>query len=124
VRSCTNVLSVGVGTKQVKGELTETWCVSVLVRAKRSPGVLPSGGVVPPDVDGIPTDVVESGELGPLMIDPKDKRDGYDFVTYRPLRGGIKRPAAVSRMDQTPTRPCVSSRPEGLCWRGGTPRPS
>ena len=84
------MVAVGVGTKQIAGSLTETWCVSVLVRAKHSPDALPAGGAVPSHVDGVPTDVVESGEFGALEIDPKDGFDGYDFVTYRPLRGGIK----------------------------------
>ncbi|HYR91490.1 MAG TPA: hypothetical protein VE422_45980 [Terriglobia bacterium] len=85
-----NVLSVGVGTKQIAGAATDTWCVSVSVRTKVSADQLPAAALIPSSIDGVPTDVTETGEIGPLMIDPKDGIDSYELNTYRPLRGGIK----------------------------------
>jgi hypothetical protein len=85
-----NVVSVGVGTNERRGSPTDDWCISVLVRVKRRPVDLPSDGMVPREIDGVPTDIVEVGDFGALFIDPKDKSECYDFATYRPLRGGVK----------------------------------
>jgi hypothetical protein len=58
-----NVVGVGRGYKVVKGRRTETMCVVVLVRHKVPSAALQAGGVVPKDVDGVETDVIEVGEL-------------------------------------------------------------
>ncbi|MGE0469549.1 MAG: hypothetical protein AB7L09_12285 [Nitrospira sp.] len=85
-----NVVSVGVGTKRIAGVATETWCVSVSVRAKLPADQLPASTTIPADIDGVPTDVTETGDFGTLMQDPKDGSESYELNTYRPLRGGIK----------------------------------
>jgi hypothetical protein len=85
-----NVVSVGVGTKRIAGAATETWCVSVSVRTKLSADQLPASAIIPADIDGVPTDVTETGDIRALIFDPKDRHESYELNTYRPLRGGIK----------------------------------
>jgi hypothetical protein len=85
-----NVVAVGVGTKYVAGRPTETWCISVAVSRKVSSGTLAAADRIPSEIDGVPTDVFESGEMQPTVTDPVDHLDCYDYTNYRPLRGGIK----------------------------------
>jgi hypothetical protein len=58
-----NVVGVGRGYKTVKGRKTDRMCVVVLVRRKVPSVALDAHAVVPKDVDGVETDVVEVGEL-------------------------------------------------------------
>ncbi len=85
-----NVVAVGVGTKYVAGSPTETWCISVSVSRKVSAATLAAADRIPAEIDGVPTDVFESGEMQPTATDPVDHLDCYDYTNYRPLRGGIK----------------------------------
>jgi hypothetical protein len=59
----TNVVGVGRGYKMVKGRKTDKMCVVVLVRRKVPGAALEPHALVPKDVDGVETDVVEVGEL-------------------------------------------------------------
>ncbi len=75
-----NVVGVGVGYK-VRGEgRTEILSVVALVRQKLPRAQLATGALVPRQVDGIPTDVIEVGELKPLQ-----SRLGR----WRPAPGGV-----------------------------------
>jgi hypothetical protein len=85
-----NVTGVGVGTKQIAGAHTESWCISVLVSKKVPASELAPAEQIPDQIDGVPTDVIEVGEMRGLDIDPVDHLETYDATTYRPLRGGIK----------------------------------
>ncbi|EEG78712.1 carboxypeptidase regulatory-like domain-containing protein [Dethiobacter alkaliphilus] len=58
-----NVVGVGIGHKVVAGVDTGTHCLTVLVEKKVSPQNLRSEDLVPPFINHVPTDVVESGLL-------------------------------------------------------------
>jgi hypothetical protein len=55
-----NVHAVGVGHKIVEGELTEALCVRLYVVQKLAASLLPENAILPSNIDGIPTDVIES----------------------------------------------------------------
>ena len=75
-----NVVGVGVGLKDTRSDKTDEICVKVLVTRKLSPEALLSGELVPKEVDGIRTDVVEVGDLRALQT-PKSR--------WRPAPGGV-----------------------------------
>lgn len=58
-----NVVGVALGTKQVKGEDTQTPCLTAFVAAKLDPAFLSKDQLVPKKVREIPTDVVETGYI-------------------------------------------------------------
>lgn len=60
---CTNVVGVGIGYKWVKGQPTPVRCVQVFVRKKLPVDALKPRDVVPPVLDGVPTDVTEVGDV-------------------------------------------------------------
>ncbi len=57
------VVSVGVGLRQRGGALTDEVCIVVMVRNKRALANLPPGEVLPVEIEGVPVDVQESGEI-------------------------------------------------------------
>jgi hypothetical protein len=62
-----NVVGVGVGYKESSGKQLDELCVSVLVRRKLPIEALPSSGLIPHDLEGVRTDVIEVGELRALQ---------------------------------------------------------
>jgi len=76
-----NVLACGVGFKIKGGQETGIPSVVVSVVRKQPPSVLPLSDLIPPLVDNVPTDVVETGPIVPLAID----RQGV----VRPVRPGV-----------------------------------
>jgi hypothetical protein len=64
--SLPNVVGVGVGFKEKGGEKTSRPAVVVMVRRKVPKSQLAPNHLVPEKVDGVPTDVVEVGDLKPL----------------------------------------------------------
>lgn len=58
-----NVVGVGVGFKSVQGERSRIPAIVVMVSKKFPPVELAGGGLVPCELDGVPTDVVEMGEI-------------------------------------------------------------
>ena len=75
-----NVVGVGVGLKDTRSDKTDEICVKVLVTRKLSPEALLSGELVPKEVDGIRTDVIQVGDLRALQT-PKSR--------WRPAPGGV-----------------------------------
>jgi hypothetical protein len=59
LRRLPNVSGLGVGYKIVAGERTSTVCVRVYVRKKVPETALSTSEVVPKDLNGVPTDVIE-----------------------------------------------------------------
>jgi hypothetical protein len=59
-----NVVAVGIGYRQQGGEETEQLCISVSVSRKLPDDELAPGGRLPDSLEGVPVDVVETGELG------------------------------------------------------------
>lgn len=60
--SLPNVVGVGIGYKAVAGRTSNRPAIVVLVSKKVDAQALAPGAAVPPEVDGVPTDVVEIGE--------------------------------------------------------------
>jgi hypothetical protein len=75
-----NVVGVGTGYKVSKGKRTGQMCIVALVRRKLPPGALPEGALVPREVDGIPIDVFEVGEI---------RAQQTPTSRWRPAPGGV-----------------------------------
>ncbi|MEE8507215.1 MAG: hypothetical protein V3S40_13470 [Kiloniellales bacterium] len=74
-----NIVGFGIGEKISKGEPTGRAAVKVLVREKVDPDRLTEATMVPEAVDGIPTDIDETGEIV-----------AYQFrAKHRPAPGGV-----------------------------------
>ncbi|WZY00432.1 hypothetical protein NSQ26_14270 [Bacillus sp. FSL W7-1360] len=58
-----NVNGVGVGLKQVDGKVTSTPALTVMVEQKADMETLESSQIVPPEVNGMKTDVIQVGHL-------------------------------------------------------------
>lgn len=58
-----NVVGVGVGLRQRGGVLTNNVVVVVMVRHKLPPADLQPDDMIPPEIDGVPVDVQEIGEV-------------------------------------------------------------
>ncbi len=77
-----NVVSVGCGYKFKDGKQTETICIVVGVSDKRPSAGLSVRDVIPPILDGIPVDVVETGIIRTHQeVDPTNK--------FRPMMPGV-----------------------------------
>ena len=74
-----NIVGFGIGEKISKGESTGRPAVKVLVRAKVDPDRLTEATMVPEAVDGIPTDIDETGEIVAYQF--RDR--------HRPAPGGV-----------------------------------
>lgn len=75
-----NVVGVGVGYKDTSGRKTSDLCVVVLVKQKLPMVQLTPTDLVPKEVDGLRTDVVQVGELKPLLA---------PTARWRPAPGGV-----------------------------------
>ena len=77
------VRDVAVGVKQRAGKVVEGIAFRVYVDEKKAPAELPPGAAIPPEVLGVPTDVVLQGI-------PRHFDDFDDLDKYRPLLGGVQ----------------------------------
>lgn len=86
LRAQANVTAVGVGYKIVGGQLTAQLAIQVFVREKLPPEEVERRGYapVPPEINGIPTDVVEAGPFTHTVGPSGSRGDRQD-----PLRGGL-----------------------------------
>jgi hypothetical protein len=75
-----NVVGVGVGFKESRAKRTEQLSMVVLVKQKLPTGQLRPEDLVPPEIEGVPTDVREVGELWVQQ----DRRG-----LWRPAPGGV-----------------------------------
>jgi len=75
-----NVVGVGIGMKETRGEKTGEMSVVVMVRFKLPLEGLEGGVAVPAAVDGVPTDVIQVGFVRALQA-PTDR--------WRPAPGGV-----------------------------------
>jgi hypothetical protein len=75
-----NVVGVGTGYKRQKGQATDQLCIVAMVRTKMPKSALAPEALVPKQVDGVPTDVMQVGELH-AYASPTDR--------YRPAPGGV-----------------------------------
>lgn len=58
-----NVVGLGIGYKEVEGQETEQLSLVVMVKKKESPSQLDVTDLVPSDIEGVPVDVKEVGEI-------------------------------------------------------------
>ncbi len=75
-----NVVATGVGYKYTGGEKTDTVCVVCSVERKLALSELKPSERIPPEVDGLPTDVVETGPIRALQS---------TTGRFRPAPGGV-----------------------------------
>lgn len=84
------VRAVGIGSKLVGGEPTDQVSLQVLVAVKRPLAELSAEEVIPAEVAGLPTDVIEVGDLY-IDAEPNTKEClKEDTSNGRPLEGGIQ----------------------------------
>jgi hypothetical protein len=74
------VVHVSVGLKETDGKVTDQLCVRVYVKEKKNRAELTPAELIPPDVNGVPTDVNAMQEF--------EFQD--DNARYRPIKGGIQ----------------------------------
>lgn len=74
------VIGVGIGLKETNNELTNEGAFRVYVDRKKAPAELPPDQVIPDEVLGVKTDVIEMDSTEPIA----------DESEYRPLKGGIQ----------------------------------
>lgn len=53
------VTGVDIGEKHVEGRPTGELAIRVLVRSKKAPNTIPATELIPPTIEGVPTDVIE-----------------------------------------------------------------
>jgi hypothetical protein len=60
------VAGVAIGYKQINGRKTNQLCIICYVVKKKRTGQLEERDVIPEEIDGVPVDVIESGQLQAL----------------------------------------------------------
>jgi hypothetical protein len=75
-----NVIGVGVGFKETKGERTEEAAIVVFVKQKLPLAQLSENDIIPKSLNNFPTDIIEVGEL---------KAFNKNTQRYRPVPGGV-----------------------------------
>jgi len=58
-----NVVAVGVGLRSRRGQSTDEVCIVVSVTHKVPAAHLKRGDVIPPSLEGVPVDVMVTGEI-------------------------------------------------------------
>src|ERR1041385_8122797 len=74
------VVHVSVGLKETNGEVTDQLCVRVYVKEKKDKEALIPAELIPPEVNGVATDV--------NVVPEFEFQD--DNTKYRPIKGGIQ----------------------------------
>ncbi len=84
-----NVVGVAVGLKTKGGKPSDTWAVLVLVDQKQPKDKIAKGSLVPANIDGVPTDVVEIGPVEALAFDTKLRpaQPGFSIGHYNITAG-------------------------------------
>jgi hypothetical protein len=79
------VVGVGIGLKEIGGELTDQICFRVYVWEKKDASDVPTEERVPAVVQGFPTDVLKIYNLMPSQSFVELR----DLSEHRPLKGGV-----------------------------------
>lgn len=58
-----NVVGLGIGYKEVEGQETGLLSLVVMVRKKEAPSQLDATDLIPSEIEGVPVDVKEVGEI-------------------------------------------------------------
>lgn len=75
-----NVVGVGLGYKESMGEISDTLCVIAMVRRKVPRAGLAEDALIPAELNGVRTDVIQVGHLAALT----ERTD-----RFRPVPGGV-----------------------------------
>jgi hypothetical protein len=76
-----NVVGVGIGRKVSNGKVTAPRAIRIYVQRKVAEKLMPREFVIPKKIEGVPTDVVESGRFVALAVPVAQRRT-------RPMKGG------------------------------------
>lgn len=76
-----NVVGIGVGYKSVAGQQTDQLCIICSVEEKLNADDLPPSGIVPESLNGVPTDIIQTGRVKAQADDTTAK--------WRPAPGGV-----------------------------------
>ena len=98
LRAIPGVIHVSVGLKQTGGRLTDRLCIRVYVREKRERPLVEQSQLIPPEIDGIPTDVNVVPSFG----------FQNDNSLYRPIKGGIQITNRIVDLNDDGTRTTIS----------------
>jgi len=104
-----NVVGVGTGYKVRRGQRTDELCIVVLVQEKIPEAGLEVSGLIPQEVDGIMTDVIQVGELRAFQAPTERWRPapgGVSLGHYKVTAGTL---GAVVRDEETGTRLILSN---------------
>jgi len=83
-----HVTGVAVGYKYVGGKRTDQVSIQVFVKEKKK--AVPKGQMIPSEINGIPTDVIQrTYELHPASKKVIDVSPMADTGTYNPVQGGV-----------------------------------
>jgi hypothetical protein len=84
-----NVVGVAPSLKVTGGKPIRTWSLTVLVEKKAAKSKVAKAETVPAQIDGVPTDVVEVGELKPHVFNAKVRPalPGYSIGHYNITAG-------------------------------------
>jgi hypothetical protein len=66
-----NVVGVAAALKMTRGKPTKKWSLTVLVEQKKKPTEISKASMVPEEVEGVPTDVLEVGRIEPLLFNAR-----------------------------------------------------
>lgn len=80
IKNKKNVIGHGVGKKITGGKVTDENCIAIFVDKKLTPDAISKKDMIPKKINGIKTDVVETGKITLMNIDPRSK--------IRPAQGG------------------------------------
>lgn len=84
------VHGIAIGIKMQGDTLIPEMCIQIFVHRKKKSSELPSDQLIPSEVYGVKTDVIQSGPVE-LLLDESDCPEiNPDPGSYRPLRGGVQ----------------------------------
>ena len=81
-----NVIGVGIGLKSVQGRRGDRLCLAALVRRKLPRAALEAEALVPEELDGVPTDVVEVGDVRAEAVRTSRQRPAPGGVSFGHVR--------------------------------------
>lgn len=84
-----NVVGVGIGYRSTRGHVSDELSVVVMVRHKLPPAALSDHDMVPQELGGVRTDVIEVGDLRPLPSSYFGQTQNVPTDRYRPAPGGV-----------------------------------
>jgi len=106
------VHGTSIGVKRVQGKLTDQLAICIHLTRKRPLGTIPLEELLPLEVDGFLTDVIEHAPIIRCEAKSEARAMYEDSSKYRPLVGGTKLSAGYS----FGTLGCIVRKPDGSCY--------